>query len=204
MAELEQDIADLERLLRSLEKEYELFFAGQRRSEPSDVEAKIQAIIRTWSRGAIQNNTLAFRLNTVMARYNSLKTVWSRRVREREEGRGAPGPARVASRQARAAAGRPAPRPAAGREAQYVAVDPAHEPRRMQRLYETYRTLREQQGESVERLRAEGFQKTLSDRVAKIKAQYGCDAVLIRVVADGGRTRIVARPYRRGADGGGE
>jgi len=31
-----------------------------------------------------------------------------------------------------------------------------------------------------------------------IKREQGCDAVLIRVVADQGRTRIVAKPFRRG------
>ena len=202
MADLERDLAQLDSLLHRLEKEYEMFIAGQLRREPSETEGQVLALVRTWSKGAIQNSTLAFRYRTLVARYNAFKTVWNRRVREREEGRA---PAVRPGAKGRAAAGersRPAVAKTHDAPAPYIAVDPCHEPRRMSDLYATYRRLREEQGESVERLRPDGFQRTLADRVAKIKEQYGCEAVLIRVVADGGRTRIVAKPYRRPGAGG--
>ena len=39
----------------------------------------------------------------------------------------------------------------------------------------------------------------LADKVEKIKKEQGCDSVLIRVTNDQGRTRIVAKPFRRQA-----
>jgi hypothetical protein len=78
-----------------------------------------------------------------------------------------------------------------------VAVDPARETHRLQKLYAVYRSLREEVGESVEKLRPESFQKAIADKVEKIKAAQGCEAVLIRVVKEEGKTRIVAKPMRR-------
>jgi len=192
----ERDLSLLETLMRRLEKEYEQFFAGQLRREPSETEGQVLAIIRTWSRGAIQNSTLAFRYNTAVARYNSFRSVWSRRMREREEGRTIAAPARGGRAAPPPPRRAPEPEPGAA-SSQYVAVDPARESRRLGGLYETYRRLREESGESVDRLRPESFQKALAERVSKIKEQYRCEAVLIRVVAEGGRTRIVAKPCRR-------
>jgi hypothetical protein len=63
--------------------------------------------------------------------------------------------------------------------------------------------LREECGESVDKLRAESFQKALAEKVEKIKRERDCEAVLMRVVNDGGRTRIVAKPFRRRAGAAG-
>ena len=62
-----------------------------------------------------------------------------------------------------------------------------------------YRKQREQAGESVGKLTPEGFQKALADRIAQIKREQRCEAVLVRVVSENGKTRIVAKPFRRGA-----
>jgi hypothetical protein len=209
MAEFETDIAQFESLLRRLEKEYDQFFAGLLRREPSETENAVLTIMRTWANRTIQNPTQAFRFNTLVARYNSFKPVWARRQREREEGRGGPGASRrtlVPSAQKGPAERRAAERPAAGEEAAaapYLSVDPRHETRRLRELYEAYRKVREECGESVEKLRLESFQKSLAEKVEKLKQAQGCDAVLIRVLCEGGRSRIVAKPFRRHPGPGG-
>jgi hypothetical protein len=195
MASPEKDIAQLEALLRQLGREYDLYFAGQQRVPPEKTEKELQAIVGTYASRPIQNSTLGFRYNSLVARYNALRNVWSRRTREREEGRG------VVGRGLRPPEPeKPKAPPARGhRHGEYLASEPQHEQRHLSQFYETYRRLREQAGESVGRLNPEGFQKALADRIAQIKREQRCEAVLVRVVSENGKTRIVAKPFRRGA-----
>ena len=193
----EQDIAQLETLLRQLEKEYDQFFCGLERREPTATENAVLAIVRAYVGRPIQNPTLGFKYTSLVARYNSFRTVWTRKLREREEGRvGGSGVARPV------APPRPEPRhPAhtAANPGEYLSSDPLHEPRHLEQFFETYRRLREESGESTAKLRVESFQKALAEKVEKIKREQGCEAVLIRVVNEQGRTRIVAKPFRRQA-----
>jgi hypothetical protein len=191
----EQDIAQLETLLRQLEKEYELFFSGQLRREPAGTENAVLVLIRAYASRPLQNNALAFKYNALVARFNSFKTVWTRRLREREEGRAPAGtlPPRPAQQ-------RPEPRaPAAGGALmqEYVTSNPLQEPRHLKQFFETYVKLRVACGEPVEKLRTESFQKALAEKIEKIKRDQGCEQVLLRVVTEQGRTRLVAKPFRR-------
>jgi hypothetical protein len=201
VASPEQDIAQLETLLRQLEQEYDKFLSGQERCEPVKTENKVVALVRAYASRPIQNSTLGFKYNSLVARYNAFKTVWSRRQREREEGRG------PQQRAARPPAGaRPAGPPARGHgnAGEYLASDPRHEQRHLAQFYEAYRRQREQGGEAAGKLSPESFQKALADRIEQIKREQRCAAVLVRVVTENGRTRIVAKPFRREAvkDGG--
>lgn len=192
----EQDVAQLETLLRQLEKEYDQFFSGLVRREPAATENAVLGIVRAYGGRPIQNSSLAFKMNSLVARYNSFRTVWTRRLREKEEGRvGGAGVARPAlPRQEQKRQPHTAANPA-----EYLASDPMHEQRHLGQFFEAYRRLREECGEPTDKLRAESFQRALAEQVEKIKRERGCEAVLVRVVSDRGRTRIVAKPFRRQA-----
>jgi hypothetical protein len=189
----ELDIAQLETLLRQLEKEYDRFFCGLDRKEPTPTENAVVAIIRAYVGRPVQNPALGFKYTSLVARYNAFRSVWSRKLREREEGRGSAAARPVA-------AARPEPRhphTTAANPGEYLSSDPKHESRHLEQFFDAYRKLREQSGESTAKLQVESFQKALAEKVEKIKKEQGCDAVLIRVVSDQGRTRIVAKPFRR-------
>jgi hypothetical protein len=190
----EQDLPQLETLLRQLEKEYEQFFSGILRREPTGTESQVLGIIRAYAGRPLSNPTLGFKYNSLVARYNSFRTVWTRKMREREEGRGLPGAPRPVT------VPKPEPRHtarSAANPAEYLSANPLHEQRHLEQFFETYRRLREETGESTAKLQVESFQKALAEKVEKIKKEQGCDAVLIRVTKDQGRTRIVAKPFRR-------
>lgn len=191
----EQDIAQFETLLRQLEKEYEKFFCGLERREPTATENAVLAIVRAYVGRPIQNPTLGFKFSSLVARYNSFRTVWTRKLREKEEGRAngscvarPVAPPRPESRH---------PAHTTANPGEYLSADPLHEPRHLEQFFETYRRLREASGESTAKLRVESFQKALAEKVEKIKREQGCEAVLIRVTNDQGHTRIVAKPFRR-------
>lgn len=196
MADIEQDIRQMEELLRDLEKGYDAFFGGLERTPPAKIEAVVQSLVRAYGVRPVQNAGQAFRLKGLTARYNAMKQVWQRRLRALEDGKGP-------------AAQRPvAPRPQVHLRqptTEYITADPRHEAERIQHLFDTYRHFRQECGETTEKLKAESFQRALAEKVQKIKETHRVDSVLIRLVKDGGKTRIVAKPFRRRPkDGTGE
>lgn len=198
----EQDLPQLEAFLRELSFKRDQFLIGQERTPPDELERKVNAIVRAYATRPIQNAALNFKYSALVARSNALRAVWTRRLREREEGRGLGNALARAAKSAQEEEQRQKvhrPTLGAARPGEFLSADPQHEQRRLQAFYEHYRRQREELGEPVGKLRAESFQKALAEKIAKIKQEQGCEAVVVRLVTDGGKTRLVAKPFRRGA-----
>jgi hypothetical protein len=191
MTGLEDDLARLEQLLRKLEQEYDQFFSGAVRAEPQRTDADLQRIIKLHSGRAIQNPSLRFKFSNIVARYNSFRNVWTRKVREMEEGRVFGRPVRVSAP--------PPPRrfsSPAGSRRKFVTADLKSAGEDMKEIFRTYKELRESCGESTERLRLESFTRILADKVSKVRNLRKCEQVEIRLSRDQDKTRILVRPYR--------
>jgi hypothetical protein len=191
MKSLEDDLTRLEQLLRQLEHEYEQFFSGAVRGEPQRTDADVQRIIKQYSSRAIQNPSLRFRYTNIVARYNSFRNVWTRRVREIEEGR-------VFGRPTRVSAPPPARPPSspAGSRREFVTADLRSDQKDTKEIFESYKALRASCGESTERLRLESFTRILANKVSKVKDSRNCEQVEIRLRRDHDKTRILVRPHR--------
>lgn len=192
MKGIESDLADLERTLRRLESEYEQFLTGKVRVQPLKTEEALQSLIRVYSTRGIQNPALRFRYANIVARYNSFKNVWDRRVRELEEGRFTGRPLRsLPKRQAklRTATGEPVKKT-------FLASDLRLEKENMTEIFESYRSLRAEFGEGAEKLRLENFTRLLSEKVERLKESRQCSKVEIRLRQDKGTCRILVRPVR--------
>jgi hypothetical protein len=193
MKGVENDLARLEQLLRKLEHEYDQFLSGAVRAEPQRTDNEVQQIIKLYSSRAIQNPSLRFKFSNIVARYNSFRNVWTRKVREMEEGRVFGRPTRVTTplRSRRPSS------PASRRE--FVTADLKSDEEGMKEIFQSYKELRESCGESTERLRLESFTRSLADKVSKVKESRKCEQVEIRLRRDQDKTRILVRPYRNDA-----
>ena len=191
MQRVEDDLVRLEQLLRQLVHEYEQFFSGAVRAEPQRTDADVQRIIKLYSSRAIQNPSLRFRYANIVARYNSFRNVWTRKVREMEEGR-------VFGRPTRAAAPPLPRRPSspAGSRREFVTANLKSDQDETKEIFHAYKELRESAGESTERLRLESFTRILADKVSKVKESRKCEQVEIRLRRDQDKTRILIRPFR--------
>ena len=188
---IESDIVLLEESLRKLEWDYEQFFAGNVRILPFKREESVQSLIRTYSSRAIQNPALRFRYANLVARFNSFKRVWDRRVREMEEGRSFGRPLKASSPpQRRQGAVRAEP-------SSFIADDLKKDRATMQNIFDRYRHLREECGESTDRLRFENFTRILSDKVEQMKQAKKCDQVEVHLRKSKNKTRIVVKPLRK-------
>jgi hypothetical protein len=189
---VESDLARLEQLLRKLEFEYEQFFSGRQRGIPLKTESEVQHLLKDYGFRGIQNPALRFRYMNVVARYNSFRKVWERKVREQEEGR-------MFGRPGKGPSSRPTPkvpREASVLRREFVAVSQNPEPVEMEEIFRCYSQLRVECGEPTERLRLESFTRILNEKIEKMRSSKSCEKVEIRLIRDRDKSRIMVRPYR--------
>jgi hypothetical protein len=77
----------LERDLVALKHEYDLFLNGKRRAEPTKERKELEMKILAGSRRSIVGNADQLRFNNLSGRYWTYANLWTRTVRELEEGR---------------------------------------------------------------------------------------------------------------------
>ncbi len=209
-----EDLAQLERQLRDLRIQYERYFAGLEKMEPTKLREQVARTIRHYSGVTLTNTAQSFRLNALTATFNAYNAYWSRVVRQIEEGTyardrfrlklrerqaGADGASGADGRQARAegpeapAAGQ-APAgggtSAAARFRQGVEPDgPA-----LQGLYEAYLAAKRQAGEPVDGLRPEKLAAVIKQQLPQIAKRFNCESVEFRVVVEEGKAKLKASP----------
>ena len=77
----------LELNLVALKHEYDLFFNGKRRAEPMRERKELETKLLAGSRRAIVGNADQLRFNNISGRYWTYANLWTRTVRDLEEGR---------------------------------------------------------------------------------------------------------------------
>jgi hypothetical protein len=77
----------LERDLAALKHEYDLFFNGKRRAEPMKERKEMETKFLVGSRRTIVGNADQLRFNNLSGRYWTYANLWTRTVRDLEEGR---------------------------------------------------------------------------------------------------------------------
>ena len=88
MADESKEMLDrLERDLGALKHEYDLFLNGKRRSEPMKERKELEAKFVVGSRRTIVGNADQLRFNNLSGRYWAYANLWTRTVRDLEEGR---------------------------------------------------------------------------------------------------------------------
>lgn len=88
MADESKEMLDrLELDLAALKHEYDLFFNGKRRAEPMKERRELETKLLVGSRRTIVGNADQLRFNNLSGRYWTYANLWTRTVRDLEEGR---------------------------------------------------------------------------------------------------------------------
>jgi hypothetical protein len=77
----------LESALADLKHQYDLFFTGKRRGEPMRERKDLETKLLVLSRRSVVNNTDQLRFNNLSGRYWAFANLWTRTMRDLEEGR---------------------------------------------------------------------------------------------------------------------
>jgi hypothetical protein len=188
--------------IRQLRVDFERFFSGALLIPPDELRRRVQSRLRQLRGLNSMSAVDRFRLGDLEARHNSYDELFTRRLRDREEGRlragpasttpPAPPPARPSSAAGNppGAAGGPAEAAAGGI---VIGADP--DPRAVAALYAQV-TAADAPGGGAEgpRFDLASFGSYLQRQAAAIRAKTGCAEVQFRLAAEDGKLRLKARP----------
>jgi len=207
MATIDEDLSQLERDIRQLRIEYEMYFSGGRPRPPSDTQWRAEQLIKRYSeRGADMNYGQRFRFNNLTQTYAKYQEVWRKRLKQKEEGivqrhYGAAAKAIEAQREKEQAAnpasppGRPESRRAGAPPSVYQVAcsDPDREPEKVQQLYQALVEAKKQAGEDTEALTLNNFQEFVRIKTQQLKKQQGVKQVEYAITVEDGQVKLKAR-----------
>ncbi len=85
MATIEDQLNELEKRLRQLKIEYDIFLVGGKPVPPTNLKNSVDTLIQRLLEVKGYAYAQKFRFNTLVARYSAYKELWRKRVREKEE-----------------------------------------------------------------------------------------------------------------------
>jgi len=176
---LQEEIDHLGRDIQQLRIDFERFFSGALPFPPEELRLRIQAQLRGLRNSNLATAVDSFRLTDMEARYNSYNELYSRRLRNLEEGR-----RQVAH-----------PPPPAAEEPRFdarrgVLVADRLEPLAVEALYNGLAA----DGGEAPRFDLASFGAFLMRQAAAMRAKTGCAAVQFRIATEDGKRKLKARP----------
>jgi hypothetical protein len=189
--ETDEDLTRLERDIRQLKIEFDQFFGGGRKRPPSDIEWRIEQLIKRYGdRAAEMNYGQRFRYGNLTQTYAKYREIFHKRMQRREEGtveRHFGAAAREIQAQ-RARSHRPESPPSVA----ITCSDLERESGKVDELYRAFREALNSSGEAVDRLSREKFQKFLLQKSEQIRKQRG-QQIEFLVSVENGKARLKAR-----------
>ncbi|HTP69960.1 MAG TPA: MXAN_5187 C-terminal domain-containing protein [Dongiaceae bacterium] len=213
MATIDEELAQLERDIRQLKIEYDMFFGGGRKRPPTEIEWRIELIVKRYAeRGGDLKFGQRFRFNNLSQTYAKYKDVFRKRMAQREEGTvqrhfGAAAKAIEAER-SRAQAEAPqkgtpsaesAPTPAAvaaasaeARSFRVAFSEPENESQKVDQLFEAFRQAKQQAGEETAKLTRAGFNEFVRKKTKDLQSKKNCRDVEYVVETVDGQVKLKA------------
>jgi hypothetical protein len=221
MPSIDDELAQIERDIRTLKIEYEQFFGGGRPRPPSDTQWRVESLIRRYNeRGGELSSGQRFRFFNIQQTYAKYQDMWRKKLMQKEGAItqhhfGAAAKAIEAERARQAALKQqqapPVPAapaghgvavahsPAASHEPPQPApvyaasiADPEHEHGKIQQLYNKLIEARKEAGEKSSAPTLNDFERFVMQKTQDLKEKGGHE-VEYTVSIEGGRVKLKAR-----------
>jgi len=189
--ETDEDLIRLERDIRQLKIEFDQFFGGGRKRPPSEIEWRIEQVIKRYGdRAGEMNYGQRFRYGNLTQTYTKYREIFHKRMQRREEGtveRHFGAAAREIEAQRARSRRKPSPPSVA-----ITCSDLESESGKVDELYQPFREALDSSGEPVDRLSRDKFQKFLVQKSEQIRKERG-QQVEFLVSVENGKARLKAR-----------
>ena len=208
MATVEEDLNQLEKDIRQLKIEYDMYFGGGRKRPPQEIQWRAEQMIKRYSeRGADMNFSQRFRFNNLSQNLVKNMEVWRKKLKQKEEGFvqrhfGAAAKAIEAQREIEPPPAPSSPATAAsgsrrpgGQPSLYEVAcsDPDREPEKVQQLYSAFVDAKKKAGEKTDALTLDNFQEFVRQKTKQLKKQAGTDQVEYSISVEDGQVKLKAR-----------
>ncbi len=176
---IDEELTQLDDLIRRLKIEYDIYFNGARDRPPYDLHWRVEGLLKKY--GDTQRLSFAqrFRFNSLVQRFAIYNDLWRQKVKLREEGRE---PARRREEQP--------PAPAAFK---VEWQDPDQEPEKVEKLFQALVEARKKAGEAAESLPLDNFRRFVKQKTEQLKKDFGCRTVEYVVAVEDGQVRLRAK-----------
>lgn len=195
MLKQDDELDRLEEDIRRLKNKYDQFFAGIQKTPPIQERRNIETFIFELGKQKMRENARRFRYTSLLTRYNQMREMWARRMREREEG-----PLEFQRRKAALTAAPPPPPPEAPRERvtpsrpdPYVRVAPGSNGDAVRKLYEQIEREHFKMGK-LPPVTLEQLGQMVQKQTEVVKARYQVESVAFRVETVDGKVKLKAKP----------
>ena len=195
---IDEELNQLDTLLRRLKIEYEVYFNNPSKRPPADLEWKAVALLRKHSDGGRMNFSQRFRYNEMAQRYAIYSDLWRKKNRIREEGYRRPQDALLSVQGVRSAEGHAPQHPAAYGLAKHASgftiecSDADAQTEQVERLYNALVAAKQKSGEAVSG-NLSSFSSFVRNKTSQIRKQYGCEAVEYSVELQDGQVKLKAK-----------
>jgi hypothetical protein len=201
MATIDEELAQLERDIRQLKIEYDMFFGGGRKRPPQEIEWRIELLVKRYAeRGGELKYGQRFRYTNLTQTYAKYKDVFRKRMAQREEGKiqrhfGAAAKAIEAER-SKAPTETKEVDTAAGSEDpkafRVVCSEPEKETEKVDQLYAAFLQAKQQAGEETAKLTKAGFNEFVRKKTRDLQQKKNCRDVEYVVEVVEGQVKLKA------------
>jgi phage gp36-like protein len=193
----DDELDRLEEDIRKLKNKYEQFFAGIQKVPPMHERRLLEVFIYELGKQKMRENARRFRYTQLLTRYNQLREMWGRKMREREEG---PLDFRRRSAALNAPAEPPAPPPPPPRVTSskadpYVRVSPGTNGDAIKRLYGDIEKEHLKLGR-LPSVTLEQLKTMVQKQSDVVREKYHVEVVAFRVDVVDGKVKLKAKPIQ--------
>ncbi len=198
MATIDEELSQLERDIRQLKIEYDMYFGGGRKRPPTEIEWRIELIIKRYAeRGGEMKYNQRFRFSNLSQTYAKYKDVFRKRLAQREEGKvqrhfGAAAKAIEAERAKAQAATVAAASAEAAKLFRVVCTAPEKEADKVEQLYEAFVRAKKEAGEEMHKMTRAGFNEFVRKKTKDLQKQKNCKEVEYVVETVDGQVKLKA------------
>ncbi len=202
MPTIDEELAQMERDIRQLKIEYDMYFGGGRKRPPTEVEWRIDLLVKRYAeRAGDMKFAQRFRYNNLTQTYAKYKDMFRKRTAQREEGKvdrhfGAAAKA-IAEERARAQAAARGTQPVspsttASKGFRMVCSEPDREADKVDQLYHAFLEAKQQAGEETSKLTRDGFNEFVRKKTKDLQTSKNCRDVEYIVETIDGQVKLKA------------
>jgi hypothetical protein len=198
MATIDEDLSALERDIRQLKIEYDMYFGGGRKRPPTEIEWRIEMIVKRYGeRGGDMKFGQRFRFGNLAQTYAKYKDVFRKRTANREEGKvqrhfGAAAKAIEAERAKAQAAATASASAEAAKVFRVVCTAPEKEADKVEQLYEAFVRAKQAAGEEMGKMTHAGFNEFVRKKTKDLQKEKNCNEVEYVVETVDGQVKLKA------------
>jgi hypothetical protein len=202
MATVDEELAQLEKDIRQLKIEYDMFFGGGRKRPPTEIEWRIEQLVKRYSeRGGDLKFNQRFRFSNLAQTYAKYKDIFRKKTAQKEEGKiqrhfGAAAKAIEAER------ARANPQPPvsvqtaadAGESKVYrvICSDPEKESEKVDQLFAAFVKAKQVAGEETAKLSKASFDEFVRKKTKDLQNKKNCREVEYVVETIDGQVKLKA------------